>query len=571
LWAYNPAPSAGDALRPPSEEGGTPMSRFAFAASVLLALATLASPSRAQAVHEDARFGFKIRAPKDFGEVPLKPDEEWIVARWMSSKAYFQNDPTTGYTHDLKPEMHVICFLDAKVNDTRPEIDKKTDKETETLIIRLKNPYKDYRDYLKRTYSEGGYYIDKEEKAEVEGVKVEQLEIKVERGTYGGPRKIVTWIFDAPDADFAVQFEMFESTWAKLKSDVVSSLRSFRLIARAGAAPAGASTGSGVVIKDLDKDDSDLTPAARTRSRLEDQRRAQERVTSGLVEGWNAKRFGRVFCVYHGDEKIAQRYAADATAVLDFLDESFAWLGQGEYVREPTIRICKDSDEERMYSKGGTSFFWSITSEIVTHKDLDRGGGWTEGGYVNQAVCRHWFRERSGELLGVMPMWLQRGLDEAFMKSRSKGKNLEFFDDSYERVEIAEQVRAGKMSTLRELITLDSEEIFKDYNKRGEVAAATRFFLTGPKKAKETLKTYLQALLPLAKKRDEELKKQREANAKSAKPKTEEEEDAAFKAAHQDRDNEEKKFLEDAQAKAFGAWTDADWKSLEAAYQKSIK
>ena len=482
-------------------------------------------------------------------------------------RAYYQTDPTSGYSADHKPEMHVIAFVDAVVNAERVEVDKKKDEKTSTVKLLVKNPYKEYRDYLKRTYSDGGFYIAKEEKSEVEGVKVECLEIKVERNTFGGPRKIVTWIFDGPQADFAVQFELVESAWPKLKGDILSSFRSFRLIGRTGG-NAATTGGSGPVLVDLDPDWDKLPPAARTRAKLEQQNKAQQKATDGLVDGWSAKRLGRIFVIFDVDEKVAQRYSTDATAVLDYLDEAFNWLGPGEFVREPTVRICKDSDEERMYQKGSG---WSWGDEIVTHKDFDRGGSWSESGYVNRSVCEHWFRERSGELWSVLPSWLRYGMGDAFMKSRSKGRSLEFFSDSWERVDIAEQIRAGKISPLRDLIKLDSEEIWKDSNKTDECSAAVRFFLTGPKKAKEALKTYLQTLLPLAKKRDEERRAAAAASAKAEKPKTEEEEDAAFKAAHIKRNEEEKKFLDEAFVKAFGAWTDSDWKSLDSAYQKSLK
>jgi hypothetical protein len=533
-------------------------------------VALFSSIASSQETHEDPKLGFKIRAPRDFQKIPVQPDEEWIVARWLSDRAYFQKDTTTGYSMDHKPEMHVIAFVDAVVNAERVEVEKKTDDKTATVKIRIKNPYKDYRDYLKKTYSEGGFYIDKEEKTEVEGVKVECLEIKVEKLTWGGPRRIVTWIFDAPYADFAVQFELVETAWPKLKNEVLSSLRSFRLIDRTGAS-AATTGGNAPVVIDLDAEFEDLTPSARARARRDQETKWQEKATEGLIGGWKSKRMGRVFVIYDVDEKDAQEFATDATVVLDWLDEQFAWLGPGEYVRQPTIRICKDSDEENMYRKGGS--FWSWTNEIVTHKDTDRGWSYTEGGYVNSSVARHWFQERSGELWSVMPWWLHSGLDDVFQKSRAKGKKLEFYNDSWERVDIAEQIRTGKLSPLRELVKLDSDQVFKDkeYNKVDEFAAAVRFFLTGPKKAKETLKTYLQALLPLARKRDEERKAALAAGAKSTKPKTEEEEDAEFKEANTKMRDEEKRFLEEAYNKAFGAWTDADWKSLEASYQKSLK
>lgn len=543
---------------------------FEVALTTALLGGALASVAVAQGVHEDAKLGYKLRPPRDFTTIPLQPDEEWIVARWLSDKAYYQNDPTNGWTTDHKPELHVICFQDAVVKADRVEVEKKTDAASSVIKIAIKNPYKDYRDYLKRTYNEGGFYIDKEEKAEVEGVAVECLEIKVERGTWGGPRRIVTWIFDGPVADYAVQFELVEAAWGKLKKDVLSTMRSFRLVAASGGA--AAVTGGAPVVTDLDEmleDWNKLTPSQRMMKKLERQKREQEKATAGLSEGWRAKRFGRCFVLYDVDEKAAQAFATSATAVLDYLDDSFGWLGDTEFVREPTLRVCRNSDEESMYRKGSS---WSFGKEIVTHKDTSGGiGGWSETGYVNEAVCRHWFSERAGELWSVMPRWLDTGLDEAFQKSRAKGKSLEFFSDSWERVDIAEQIRAGKISPLRDLIRLESEELWKDYNKRDECAAAVRFFLSGPKKAKDALKTYLQALLPLAKKRDEERKAALEANQKSEKPKTEEEEDAAFRAAHQNRNEEEKKFLEEAFAKAFGTWSDADWKSLDAAYQKSLK
>ncbi len=547
------------------------MSRiFSFVVVLGVSLA-MAPATRAQSMHEDSKLGYKIRTPKDFSEIPLKPDEDWIVGRWLSDRAYYQTDPTNGFSFDHKPELHVIAFQDAAVNADRVEVKKKTDAETSVVHLLSLNPYKDYRDFLKRTYNEGGYFIDKEEKTEVEGVKVECLEIKVERGTWGGPRRIITWIFDGPATDFAVQFELVESAWGKLKKDVLATMRSFRLIAATGGV--AATTGTGTAVIDVDAGTSGwdkLTPSQRALKRLDSQEHEQTKATQGLIEGWSAKRMGRVFVIYDVDEKFARSYATDATAVLDYLDAQFPWLGEGEYVREPTIRVCKSSDERSMYQKGSG---WSFGREIVTYKDLDRGIGWSwsESGQVNRAVFEHWFRERSGELLYVMPRWLESGLETAFSKSRAKGKGLEFYNDSWERVDIAEQIHSGKISPLRDLIQLEGEEIWKQENKSDECAAAVRFFLTGPRRAKDALKVYMQALAPLAKQREDERRADIESNSKSAKPKTEEEEDAAFKAAHAKINDGEKKFLQEAFTQSFGTWTDADWKSLDVAYQKSLK
>ena len=119
------------------------------------------------------------------------------------------------------------------------------------------------------------------------------------------------------------------------------------------------------------------------------------------------------------------------------------------------------------------------------------------------------------------------------------------------------------------MVKLDSEQMSQDYNKRDECAAAARFFLSGPKKARDALQAYLTALGPVGKKRAEQQKKELETGLKT-KPKTEEEEEARFKDARTGMRDGEKKLLEEAYQAAFGSLTDSDWKTLEAGYLKSL-
>src|SRR5687767_7426232 len=95
--------------------------RVAAIAALVLAVAS-GPPATAQEVHQDTRLGFKLRPPKDFSQVPLKPDEEWIAARWISDKAYFQTDKTDGWTRDHKPELFVIAFPHAMVVTDKVEV-----------------------------------------------------------------------------------------------------------------------------------------------------------------------------------------------------------------------------------------------------------------------------------------------------------------------------------------------------------------------------------------------------------------------------------------------------------------
>ncbi len=546
----------------------------ALRAVLSLAVVTLlAAPAPAQELLSDAKLGIKLKAPDGFTKVPLQPGEEWIVARWISDRAYFQNDKS-GFSVDHKPELNVIAFPSEKVKQKVVEEKSGTGEQSRTTII-FKNPYKDYRDYLKQTYHDGGYYVAKEDKAEVDGVAAEVLEIRVEKLTFGGPRKIVTWIFKGDDADFAVQFEMVENAWTKLKGEVTSCMRSFRRIAKDG----GGSSGPAPTTHDPHERTSDLSPAQRAARRRDSEKQSQAKFTKNLTEGWTAKKYGRVFILSHVDEKYAARIAENANAVLDYLDSNLGYVGPGEYVRAPVIRICKDWDELRVYDKGGGGGAEIIVTvngeipefefdrEIVTYKDTN---GNRSGDTTLSRVCSHWLREHDDDVYREMPIWLRIGITRAFARSRSKGGKLEFYNDPDERQGISQQVHAGKLSKIRDLVKMDPEALWNDRNRWDECAATTRFLLTGPKKAKDALTAYMGAVDKIARKDEEERKKAAKSPSGESRPKTVEEEDAKFKEANtKDRDSE-KVHLQEVYAAAFGTWGDSDWKSFQSAYEKSF-
>lgn len=546
-----------------------------IAAIVVAAVCVVPAPARAQELLQDTKLGFKLKAPSGFTRVPLKPDEEWIAAKWISDRAYFQNDKS-GFSIDHKPELMVVAFPSDKVKEKVEEQKSGTGEQSRTTLI-LKNPYKDYKDYLKRTYSDGGFFIAKEDKAEVEGVAVETLEIKVEKMTFGGPRKIVTWIFKCDDADFAVQIEMVENAWPKLKGDVLSCMKTFRRIAKDD--KAASSKPAEPVVERL----SDMTPAQRAARRRDLETKSQERFVKNLTEGWTAKKIGRVFVLNHSDDKCAQRVAENANAILDYCDQNFGYIGPGEYVRAPIIRICKDSDEFRTYHKGGgggeigaiiTSgggdFDFSLFNpdrELVTWKDLNSTQYTSE--YINSGVLEHWLREHDDMIYLRTPTWLRIGLQRSFDMSKSKGGKIDFFNDSWERVGLSQQVHGGKLSKFQELVKMDYEALGTDRKRYDECAAAARYLLTGPKKARDALKSYFDAIGVIAKRDKEEAKKNSKVTDEK-KPKTLEEEDARFKEENQKVHSSAKKNLEEVYNAAFGSWTDGDWKAFQSAYEKSI-
>lgn len=543
-------------------------------------VALVASPSPAQELLNDAKLGFKLKAPTGFTKVPLKPEEEWIVARWISDRAYFQSDKSGFSPSDgQKVELNVIAFPSDKVKSRVQEEKSGTGESSKTTIV-VKNPFKDYRDYLNRTYNadnQGGFYVAKEDKAEVEGIAAEVLEIKVEKLTFGGPRKIVTWIFKNDDVDFAVQFEMVENAWAKLKGDVTSCMRSFRRIAK----DASGASGPAPSTRDPYEDTSDLSPAQRAARRRDSEKQSQEKFVKNLTEGWTAKKYGRVFVLSHVDEKYAAKVAENANAVLDYLDANLGYVGPGEYVRAAVIRICKDSDEMRVYDKGGRSGGVAIITtgegrprfffdrEITTYKDTN-GVGYRWGDSTLSDVAEHWVRERDEDLYQEMPAWIQLGLTHVFGMSRSKGGKLEFYNDSDERVTLSQAVHAGKLAKIQDLVKMDQETLWNDRSHSDECAAATRFLLTGPKKAKDALQAYVAAIGKIARREEEERKKSLHSSGGDAKPKTVEEEDAKYKEENTKRRDAAKIHLEEVYAAAFGTWSDGDWKAFQSAYEKSF-
>jgi hypothetical protein len=537
-------------------------------------VALIAAPAPAQELLNDAKLGIKLKAPDGYTRVPLKPDEEWIVARWISDRSYYQNDKS-GFSIDHKPELTVVAFPSSKVKEKVEEKKSGTGEQSRTTLI-FKNPYKDYKDYLARTYSDGGYFVEKVDKAEVEGVQVETQEIKVEKGTFGGPRKIVTWIYKCDDADFAVSFELVENAWSKLKGDVLSTMRSFRRISK------DANASSAPTAPPMTESLKDLSPAQRAARRRELETKSQERFVKNLTEGWTAKKYGRVFVLNHADEKCAQRVAENANAILDYCDSNLGYIGPGEYVRAPIVRICKDYDEYATYHKGGGTGIGAIITtgadgdfdidffdpdrELLTYKDVNSTQYTSED--INSGVAQHWLREHDERVYMRTPFWLRIGMQRCFDYSKSKGGKVDFFSDSRERVGLSQQAREGKMSKFQDLVKMDPETLSKDRKRYDECAAATRYLLTGPKKAKDLLRAYFDGVGVIAKRDAEEAKKNLHVDEKKAK--SIEEEDARFKEDRQERQNRAKKNLEEVYNAAFGTWTDAEWKTFQSAYEKSI-
>ena len=99
-------------------------------------------------VFTNAKMGFKVKPPKGWKMVPLKTNEAWLACKYTSDKSYSYHNKERGWTYLHTPELKVIAFVKANM-ENEAEIEREKDEDgDETITVTFKNPYKDYNDYL---------------------------------------------------------------------------------------------------------------------------------------------------------------------------------------------------------------------------------------------------------------------------------------------------------------------------------------------------------------------------------------------------------------------------------------
>jgi len=520
--------------------------------------------------HEDARLGYKIRYPKGWRHIAMGADEKWIAAKFLSDKSCIFNDKEAGWTFTHKPVMQVIVFIDEVVKKRGIETEEADDG---SVWISLNNPYKDYEDFLQQTYRGGGWYISEEEEGELKGVKVTKYEIKVEKLTNTGPKRIVTWVFHTDEVDYAVQFEILESYYKKFKGDVGGCLKSFKLIERTeGSLTGPVTTGKKIRLKNED----DLTPEERTDQRKETEAAAHKKAIDALPDDWKVKVMGRFLVLNHADEKYAKKTVAHAEAIWKWMDKNFDYIGTGEYVRRPILRICKDRDEESAF-RSGTSWSWGESLEIVTHQDKGAGAMSWELEYVNTKIFDIWFSHRNSDLRWAMPWWLSSGFRQVLGTARAKGSRLEFKVDDWEREGLRVSAKKNELTTPKVLVMLPKKDFYENQNRQWQSSAFIRFLLEAKgKKTRQVLRDYLMNLQDVV--AETQAKEKKESEEKMASmgsggdnsPETEEEEEEAFKKRQESYSAKELEFMQEVFDRTFGDWSEKDWKRLQTLFYKSI-
>ena len=542
-----------------------------FGVSLILAAAAivgLASPRAASAaVHTDEQLGYSMQVPGGWKEIPISGEEKYIVAKFLCDREYADPKEWRTYTPDLK----VILFPKGQ------KLGADIEKDGNTTRIKINNPFKDYPDYLKSDSAQGGHFVSKEDKIVVNGIDTTWYEVTYEKLT--APRHTIAFAYHFDDCDYVAQYgEVLEQYWKKLSPELITTLKSFKIFPRKGSVKREV-TGedpTGVTIIDGDKDKS-ATPEARTKKKQDLFEQRVRVANERLPEGWKMKRSKNFVAFTHVDARYTDYVLAQAEAMRAWLDEKFGWIGE-DFVSGDIIRICASYEERNAFSDTSSKSGYWVRSEIV----MSRDGGFYEFRSLNTRVQERYFRERNAELAGTMPAWLEKGLDSMISSSYMRAGKLEFRPDLQELINLKGSAKAGTLIPPREIMkatykpyvpSATGSNPFAPMKPSGDpldqASGFVRWLILGPgarnSRTKDLLKTYFDAIAQV---RKEALGKT-DAKPQEA-PKTEEEEEARFKANQTSwRDNETER-VQQIFDKVFGQWTEADWTAIEKSYQAFV-
>lgn len=516
--------------------------------------------------HQDTRYGFKFKKPKKFDNIAIKVEEEWLAAKYVSEKEYSYHDKDTGGTSLHAPEVLVIAFPHEAM---KRRSNVKEDKNGDEVTITFENPYRDYDDFLTRTFTGGGFYKDTEEEDEIDGVKVTKLTYKVEKLARTGPQTISTWIYHSEDVDYAVQIVGLTKHWKAIEKAVKPIRNTFELIERD--APLKINSNLGITLKtgrmNLDIADKKEAKSVAVKS----EKVIHERAIAKLPdEGWDHKLKGRVLTVFSADKKYADRVQRHTNKLLDWLDDEFGYLGGSAYLRKPIVRICKDRDEAAAYtagvnSGGGGGRF--VGDELTTWWD---SAGWTGYGtdFLNRQIYQYWMLEKNFRLSTAMPEWIDVGLRRLVEQARLDARKPDWRYDAGLISYSKQLVREGKSLHIRDLFLFTSEEFSKRYGTEGNPftdGALLINYLASPemrrhKLAEDMLEDYLRAMIDVVEELEKKQKRKLDAARAQAKRGDGDREYTALR--RQIFKEMEKELLEKTFEAAFGDMSEKDWETV---------
>jgi hypothetical protein len=463
-----------------------------------------------QTKHKDERWGYKVRVPDDFKTAALSANEEWIASKHIATRLLYAKD-SEFYEADY-PQMWVIGFPHQRQEERGAKIETDGEKTT----IEFKNPYKDYKDFIKREswFVGGGYYFSEEKEDTIGDVKVTKYEIKVEK-MVSSPYRIVAYVYHFPDVDFAVQCKVLEDYYKKYDSAFNACLKSLKRIPRTSALPGSVTTGDKILKEDVDE--SKLTPAELRKRREEVFERTLAREVEALPKGWYVERSKCHVVLSNASRKYAREVLDHADAIRLYLEKTFGDLGS-DYVPPGIIRICATNAEAEAYRGTSGSGGWGDWSQQITGSEEQAMGRkdwaleWISSGVTDQFLS---FKNRA--LRQNLPFWLSMGLSQHMKFARSSGRRVEIKPDEYDREYIKSVIKDGKAIPIKQLFLQGDEEAAFT----SQCGSVVSYLLTKGNRGKwkDALKNYMTATLEglrAAEQEFEEFKAKKIAEAEAA-------------------------------------------------------
>ena len=524
----------------------------------LLLLGGALSPAQARErrgpVHENKRWGYKLRAPKNWKRAAIHVDEQWIADKFFPPyELVARGEGQEPVRH--KPDLWVIGF---------PKERKKERVEKEVApnvhMITVKNPYSGYKEFVKReswaTSGQGGWYYAREDSLERDGAKIDVFEIKVEKLVLA-PTRVITWVYHLDDVSFAVQVRILEAHVNDNRTVLERCLKSFEPIPRTEPFP---QAGEDDVEIELDEDTT--TPEERHAARLDAIEARIDRHLKHLPDGWRVQRSKHFIALTQQDKRHTGYVLNFAEDVRTYLDKHFKSVGPAR-LPPGLLRVFVRSDDQRAYEQGTRSWWAHEVAEIPMTfglgADILSQFSWLAGRIVDQ-----YFYVKNPNLWRSMPTWLQTGIRGHISWARPS-----------KRRRMVLQPTPSNVLTLRPLIAQGNALPVRDLMHKAsdawnhEQAASVVYFLLhqGNKgKTKGGLATYIGSLESIIAEENEiyeqaeaaRMKKEAEAAAEKA------EADKGKSDEELEREEEEAFIERKARMKEFSSRLDSKFEAIRA-------
>ncbi|HEX5052539.1 MAG TPA: hypothetical protein VFZ65_12250 [Planctomycetota bacterium] len=521
--------------------------------------------------------GIQVTIPDGYSVVPLQIDEKWILAKFLSDKAYLSKNRDWNREHH--PLMRVIAFTEAAKKSAGVEVQEEKDGSTFIGIGAV--PYQGYRDYVKRHRS--GFFFSKEDEAKVGGQDCLMCEVQINKDE---PKlHLYSVVFRRPTFEVAVEFEVLEDRLDKLERSCMDALESVRFTAPA--ATAGVTHGDGAKPAETKKMSNRLWTGFRSewrkrpslerseiRHKIEQEHHAA--VREKTPPDWTVTDTKHFLVVSHADERFTARMVEGGEAFFEWCEKEFSTLGD-DYVRRPVMRLCRDFDEYKAYHfDSSNSTGWSLFDddhEIGTYRDEYNGTSGKDVSNLFTGILIHYLQEMDPYIVNYSPYWLTWALDDYVSSSLVKNRKIEFRVDDWVRDESRDMQREGKLPGLHKILELDADgftSMMKVERRTGYATTQALRYVLGPgqkeKVFKDFLRTYFKAVISAA---------ERHADQWDAKPgksaETEEEEEQQAKERADKSKERRKQLQKEINDVVFDKIGDKQWEKLDKGFDTFVK